>query len=94
MANIPSKFFAMYTQDTASRHDWKAQYLQVDVDFALPVKDEAFACADAAVIMEGLAALALIPGLEWLDFMALPALGTSVTCDIRDHAQEMGAVTS
>jgi hypothetical protein len=84
IANVPGLIGVSFTQDTAAHHDWPEQQLWVELAVKT-VNSSAFACADGAAIADGLAALALVPGLDFLDFMAIPALGVSVTCDVSDH---------
>ena len=66
-------------------HDWPAQHLILDMTF--DSGGGAFLCADGALVMDGLAALALLPGLDFLAWMAIPALGVSVTCDTLEHME-------
>jgi hypothetical protein len=84
IANVPGHALALLTQDTAAHHDWREQVLGVQLTYETPAVG-AFACADVALVMDSLAALALIPGLEVLGFMAVPAWGASVSCDALDH---------
>jgi len=87
MVNIPSKYLATYTQDTPDRHDWHTQNMLIEIGLEKPKEEGPFKCADGALIFDGLAALALIPGLEAFGFMAIPALGMSVSCDQIDHGE-------
>lgn len=88
MVNIPTQFLTTYTQDTPDRHDWSAQNMLVEIALEEPKDEGPFKCADGALIFDGLAALSLIPGLEEFGFMAIPALGMSVTCNTLDHTGE------
>jgi hypothetical protein len=84
IANVPERAVAQLSQDTAAHHEWQNQLLVVELAFDMPASGS-FGCADIGVIEDSLAALAMLPGLEFLDFMAAPALGTSVACDVAEH---------
>ena len=88
IANIPGWIEVIFSQDTAEAHDWPVQNLIIE--FATPSPHGDFICADGALVTDALAALSLIPGLEFLAFMAIPALGVSAACDGYEHAVVAG----
>lgn len=85
MVNVPAIYQVIFSQDTAEMHDWPVQ--NINVGLAFGAEGGAFECANDALVMDALAGLALLPGLEWLAFMAVPALGVSATCDAVDNQQ-------
>ena len=88
--NVPGWVGITYSQDTVSHHLWPDQ--QLFVNLAVKTSEGSpFLCADGALIMDGLAALALFPEFEWLSFLAIPALGASATCaGIEPHDSSKG----
>ena len=84
IANVVGWIQSVYTQDTPNAHDWPEQNLYVGL-VNKNIAKGTFLCADGALITDALAALALIPGLDFLAWMAAPALGVSATCDGVEH---------
>ena len=80
IANTLGYIYVSFTQDTVEFHDWPEQHLQLNLrNLRVPTSGE-FTCADGALITDALAALALLPGLDFLAWLAAPALGVSATC--------------
>ena len=87
MANIAGWVEVSYTIDTADKHDWPEQMMRVYFhNIKRPAKKGEWTCADGALITEAVAAPALVPGLDFLAWLALGALGVSATCDGIEHA--------
>ncbi|KAK4496146.1 hypothetical protein PRZ48_012125 [Zasmidium cellare] len=87
ISNIPSFAQAIFLQDTADAPGWPAQDMTIELKFAKN-NGGTFICADGALVTDSLAALALVPGLDFLAFLAIPALGVSVACDTSEHFGE------
>ncbi|KAF2166697.1 hypothetical protein M409DRAFT_54493 [Zasmidium cellare ATCC 36951] len=83
ISNIPGFAQAIFLEDTADAPGWPAQDMTVELKFALH-NGGTFICADGALVTDSLAALALVPGLDFLAFLAAPALGVSVSLNRRN----------
>lgn len=87
---MPAIIQAIYTQNTDEHPDWNPQTMTVNLLFEVDTDKGPFGCGDSALMMDSLAGVAWIPGLDFLTFIAVPGFGVSAMCDSLDHVASSG----
>lgn len=89
VAMVPGYIQTIMTTDTASAPDWPVQFMSISLTADKPEAFE-FVCADGALITDGLALLPLLPGLDFLAWLAVPAFAVSATCAAIENTSKGG----